>query len=94
MIYVNHGRWVINCPAENCEAGLLFNDTLVCDCRDESVCDHSQQPCGTPINAVLPDEAAAIMHLLANRPKANRNWSPPESLDDLKTENLSHGVGV
>ncbi len=102
--YLNHGRWIVDCAADDCRA-VLFADrpmfsednqgtlTLRCPCRDVSVCDHPSIPCGVPIDALFPDIRGDIDRLLARRPRSHRNWGS-ETLADLKRENLLEGVGV
>lgn len=63
----------------------------VCDCRDESICQHGPI-CATLIPVVWPDDPEAIVGLTVNRPIPNRNWYPHESIDDLRAENELHGV--
>ncbi len=93
--YYNHGRWVVHCPAADCLAASKAGADLVCVCRDEMVCDHPQIPCGAIIPVEMPDDAEAITRLLDLRPKrGNRNWFPGETVDDLKTENVTHGVRI
>ena len=93
MARLNHGRWVVDCAADDCRA-VLFADRLACVCRDVSVCDHPSVPCGAPIEATYPPRRADIDRLMNPRPRMKRNWSPDETLADLKAENLLHGVGV
>lgn len=90
---VNHGRWVVDCPSGDCRAGLLVTATdFVCDCTDQGVCRHGPS-CGQMVAVVVPDDFAEIERLLLFRPALeNRNWSFGESVDDLKRENLVHGV--
>ena len=91
--YVNHGRWIVDCSADDCRA-VVFADRSTCECRDESVCDHPSIPCGVPIEATFPDERINIDRLLNSRPhRVNRNWDL-ETVAELKAENLLHGVGV
>ncbi len=92
--YLNHGRWVVACAADDCRA-TLFADRLACECHDESVCDHPAVPCGAPIVAVFPEGRGDIDRLMSRRPRrTNRNWAPGETVDQLKAENLLHGVGI
>ena len=92
LAYLNHGRWVVDCPADDCEA-VLFADRDFCECSDVSVCDHSALPCGTLLDSIFPDNRADIDRLMNLRRRRNRNWTG-ESMSDLKAENLLHGVGV
>ena len=91
--WLNHGRWVVDCLDGDCLA-VLFADRAACVCRDESVCEHATIPCGAPIEATFPPRRADIDRLLNPRPRRNRNWSPGETLADLKAENLLHGVKI
>ena len=93
MARLNHGRWVVDCSADDCRA-VLFADRAACVCRDESVCDHPAVPCGAPIEATFPPRRVDIDRLMNPRRRPNRNWSPDETLADLKRENLLHGVGI
>ncbi len=102
---LNHGRWVVDCAADDCRA-VLFADramfpenndgllTMRCLCNDVSVCEHASIPCGVPIEAMFPDDRADIDWLMNRRPsRANRNWES-ETVTELKRENLLHGVGI
>ena len=104
--YLEHGRWIVACSADDCRA-VLFADrpmfpednygtlSLRCICNDESVCDHPSVPCGEPIVAVFPENRTDIDRLMSQRPRRmNRNWSPEETIADLKRENLLQGVGI
>ena len=93
MAYLNYGHWIGDCAADDCEA-VLYADRTACECRDETVCDHPAIPCATPIEATFPPRRVDIDRLLNSRPRRNRNWSPGETLADLKAENLLHGVGI
>ncbi len=89
---LNHGRWIVDCSADDCEA-VLFADRTVCECRDVSVCDHLTIPCGTPIIATFPDARSDIERLMSRRPRMNRNWES-ETVAELNRENLLEGVGI
>ncbi len=91
--YLNHGQWVVDCPADDCEA-VLFANRTECECRDVSVCEHPLIPCGVSLQVVFPADRVGIDRLLGSRPRRNRNWIPSESVADLKAENMLHGVGI
>ncbi len=90
--YLNHGRWVVDCSSGDCQA-VLFADRSVCECRDQSICDHPTTPCGTPIVVMFPDDRVSIDRVMSRRPRRNRNWDV-ESVAELKAENLLQGVGI
>lgn len=100
--YYNYGRWVVDCPASDCYAALRVSEAssvvsvwMVCDCGDESACDHQQIPCGRAFEVALPDDRQDIEAVTGLRPRrANRNWVPGETVRDLQAENLRHGVRI
>jgi hypothetical protein len=81
---VDHGRWIADCP---CGAGNAVDvDAKIALCFG----------CGTVhLNVTLPDATSlrAIERALVARAHVKtRNWNPDETVDDLKRENLAHGV--
>ncbi len=82
VAYVNHGRWVVDCNTDCHGAGLTSPTFNVSVCFD----------CGTVYtNIVFPDNAAAIEAVLLKRPDmVHRNWSRPETIELLETENVTH----
>lgn len=84
IAYVNHGRWIVDCP---CGAGSATDPAW-----REARC----FGCGTVYaNVVFPpdEDRARIEALLMKRPRIeHRNWFPHERVDDLAAENVAHGV--
>jgi hypothetical protein len=83
---VNKGNWLVICPqcggAEYAwEEGWFF----CCSCKN-SYLGHKYR------HSVFPKNRAAIEELLAVRPLANRNWTPKETVEDLKRENEEHAA--
>jgi|ETNmetMinimDraft_23_1059889.scaffolds.fasta_scaffold120158_2 hypothetical protein len=93
--YINHGRWVIECP----------------DCNGAQIASEEERRfwclgCGNAsVNFAwrhvrMPRERADIEAVLLRRPAARsdkaitRNWLPGETLRELEMENASHGVGI
>lgn len=68
--YVNHGRWVADCPADEClSAELLMPGTTTVLCGE----------CGNhgPVKWPPPETVADIGEVLSRRPiVADRNWFP------------------
>lgn len=97
LVYVNRGRWVVDCPNEECGwAYLALTDGGAP--RYLHVCggDQTGPGCGTRIELVWPalDEAEQIVETLARRDLVmTRNWVPNESVDQLLIENQRHLVG-
>ena len=87
--YVNHGRWVADCPA--CRTGLqLPRGPRQVKAEFVQVSDACVS-CEYPIQVVMPEDADLIDNALASRRlMVNRNWYPHESVGDLLAENLLH----
>lgn len=88
LAYVNHGRWVADCPF--CSGAMLVSprDPLFwcVYCRMEANNDW-------PMACVFPLNRADIEQTLLMRPALrNRNWFPEETVDRLVRENLDHQV--
>lgn len=87
LAYVNHGRWVADCP--ECAGGILASPDA--DPLSPVLC----RDCGAEVEIEYPDARAIAEaeHVLAQRRPENRNWLPDrESVDDLKAENALRGV--
>ena len=88
VAYVNHGRWVADCP-DRCGGAMLLDPNL-------------PYMCGECFNIIIggkwrliqwPTDRLEIEMVLDKRPfSINRNWWPVETVDDLKRENRDHGV--
>jgi DNA-directed RNA polymerase subunit M/transcription elongation factor TFIIS len=88
--YINHGRWVIDCP--NCNGGIRADR----DDNGNPVSTGGEVICGNckhKYKVKFPgdkEQAEAVMH---HRPVENQNWHPDnESLSDLKSENALRGL--
>lgn len=97
LVYVNRGRWVVDCPNEECGWSYM---AVSPDGRARylHVCggDENGPGCGTHLELVWPavDEAEQIVETLSRRNlKLTRNWLPNETVDDLLTENARYLVG-
>ena len=79
--YMNHGRWVVDCPDPVCAGAELARELFVCsNCKRTAKVD-------------WPDDKSLIDVATGARPvPETRNWVPGETLDDLYQENLMHGV--
>lgn len=95
--YVNHGRWVADCPF--CGGSERYWDGTVQRRKPAPFpfgltdrllyCGYTASSC--PVE--FPEEADAIDAILSRRPdERTRNWFLHESVDDLLFENLEHGV--
>jgi hypothetical protein len=80
VAYVNHGRWVVDCP---CGAGVAVDQAAPACCFQ----------CGGVYPRILwpaERELQAIEALLQERPRKNQNWEPGETPDKLRAENVRH----
>ena len=88
---VSGSCWIVDCPTGDGGAELVNFDDLrffCCACRNASW-KHR------PLEIVVPElaERLEIEQTLLKRPDVTtRNWLPGESIDDLKVDNLVHGV--
>lgn len=82
--YVNHGRWVAECPLEDGYYAVAAKPGrgFTCACH------------GREYVIAFPPEFAEIEAVLGRRPALrNRNWTPDETVADLERENAAHGIG-
>ena len=84
--YVNHGRWVVDCPF--CGSAQLASESdrrFFCAGSD-GCANHQAGHRFLPVR--WPDQAAEIEEILLERPQAvNQNWQPGETLTRLLEEN-------
>lgn len=81
--YVNHGRWVVDCPdCRNAQLACRTDHRFMCnECGNVAV-GNLWRP------VIWPANAQKIESLLENRPRENQNWEPDESRVSLATQNL------
>lgn len=89
--YVNHGRWVAECP--HCYSALIVTPDEPFFCAE---CFNAGSG-GALFEVVFPDEKPEIEALLLLRPlikglPITRNWLLGETLDMLRAENIVNGV--
>ena len=91
--YMNHGRWVIDCPA--CNTGWLVRPetpSLLVDGRGGV---HHGCKCGDVLIVQFPAEKMAIEEQVEKRPNLiNRNWRAGETIADLRLENAAYLTGA
>ena len=108
-VYMNRGRWVVECPHEECAwAYMAVTGAEVpapirfMRCRGghglqlDSGLTVGAPGCGTPFVLQWPplDVALEVERLLFRRTAAvTRNWRPPETVATLEAENESLLVG-
>lgn len=85
--YVNHGRWVADCP---CGGALIVSSRepwfWCTDCGNVAN-DHKWR------HVIFPRQKKLIETVLMARPRSdNRNWRKGGALATLRHENLVHGI--
>lgn len=89
LAYVNHSRWLANCPF--CPGGALPVSKR--DPRFWCVVCQMQRNGGAPVRVIFPAEARTIEAILLMREDTSkRNWYPHETVAMLAKENLAHGA--
>lgn len=95
LAYINHGRWIAECPAEGCNGAQVASEKT-----RQFWCLH----CGNAEidfawrHVRFPRYRTAIESILVQRPSARadraltRNWVRGETVIDLRAENVKHGV--
>ncbi len=86
---INHGRWIVRCPAcAGAEEVDPDEPVFYClSCGNADVGGHVMM-------AVFPDDRGEIEAALLKRLDiGTRNWNTNESLEDLEAENAGHGIG-
>lgn len=83
---INAGRWLFDCPA--CAHNGVSSSSLATPGLPTGVC----LTCGSAFLADFPPDRNAVEQLLSVRPVVNQNWSPSETVIDLRKENEAHGL--
>ena len=79
--YVNHGRWVVDCPTPYC------NEAHLAQPRQRVTCGG----CTRTYTPRFPTDAALIDAVLSRRIVVEtRNWVPGETVEQLESENEAH----
>ena len=79
--YVNHGRWVMDCPTPYCNEAHHARPLELVTCGG----------CTRAYTPVFPADAALIDAALSRRVVVEtRNWLPGETVQQLESENAEH----
>lgn len=85
--YVNHGRWLVDCP--QCNTGWLVRRDTPLMLFDAKARPAPRCKCGYELTPLFPVDYEAINEALAERRHAvNRNWYPHEDVIDLLAQTL------
>lgn len=83
--YVNHGRWVVDCPdCRNAQLACKTDHRFMCNECGNIAVSRLWRP------VIWPAKPAAIEAMLGNRPRENQNWDPSEAAVGLAIENLEN----
>ena len=82
VAYVNHGRWVADCPECNGAEIIAQGQTMLCG------------SCGAEHQVDFPDKPTreGIVAALTVRKPSNQNWYPHEQVTELVAQNIDHGI--
>ena len=84
---LNWGRWICDCPTENCNNAeyAIWNQVN----RKEMIC----AVCGNGIWKIsIPRHKKQIEQAVSSRPVENQNWEQGESIRFLQLENIKYEV--
>jgi hypothetical protein len=87
---VNHGRWLADCPTPHCR-----NACYVDPADPRFLCVECVNPLaeGRWLPVEFPDDRDEIEAALLARPvPATRNWTPGETVEQLRAENAEEGI--
>jgi len=83
--YVNHGRWVVDCPdCRNAQLACATDHRFMCNECGNIAVGHLWRPVEWPADSVR------IANLLESRPRQYQNWNPDEDVRLLAIENLEN----
>ena len=96
-VWIYRGKWVVDCPNPECHwvyyaVSPEGRERYLWCCQG----DRNGRGCGRPFHLVwpAPDEAEEIVETLSRRTsRANRNWTPNETVEHLLAENEQALVG-
>lgn len=89
IAYVNHGRWVADCPSEYCNGavGVTPGHAFLC-----GSCLNIEVGCRYRL-VEWPQERGGIEEALAARPTPEvANWRPGETVRELREETAAHMI--
>lgn len=84
--YVNHGRWVAECP-HGCGSAQVVSPN-----DPRFFCTACRNRGGGWSPVTFPKDRDAIEAALSQRPPRNANWLPGEPVKRLLEENKTHGM--
>lgn len=94
MAYMNWGRWVADCPREECPNAEHFGAAPVTGhVGGLTDCAFRCGFCTLECPALWPPDRALIETILGERPvPSTRNWRPGEPARGLVDENITRGI--
>ncbi len=94
--YVNHGRWVADCPDPSCRGAELVEPDVPFVCGSCNMSEFIKKRKGKVYKnkhtVTFPSWKDKIEQILVVRPTENRNWWTGESVAELRRENKEHGL--
>ena len=91
--YINHGRWLADCPQCNGAELVKVGQPFVCRGLVGSGGFHGEtNVCGFSADVEFPKDKFIIEGILIPRRTENRNWRSGETVEFLRDENTKHGL--
>lgn len=88
---VNQSRWIADCPSSDCHgAEYVDMDNKIFMCSGCWNVDYDYKW----LRISVPNDRRKMEAVLLLRPPKFRNWFPNETIEDLKKENIEHGLEV
>lgn len=87
--YVNHGRWVADCP--DCNGAELVKLGSIFRCNTGI---HYGSCPAFEYMVLFPPHWEIIQTVLSVRPMINRNWDSRDTVEKLKRDNFAHGLSA
>lgn len=92
VAYVNEARWIADCPDKRCNAAQVVtpDDPRFLCAVCSNLANHRRW---YRVVFPSPEERAEIEALIGQRPHVeNVNWTPDESVEDVRRLNREHGI--
>ena len=90
--YVNHGRWLADCPQCGGSEIVRVDQPFRCLGKVNAGFHGETTECGCVMDVEWPDEKREIEAILIKRKLENRNWVTGETVEFLRAENAERGI--
>ena len=91
--YINHGRWVVECPLAHNDAVIVSRASAYYSCASGGTGENGGRWYAVTFPADRADIEKELLRRASSHPYKDakfRNWNTAETLGDLKRENSEH----